>query len=189
VAEEQKKYKLASVLKKLAQEKRNGTLICIGEDNVQGRIFLRAGSPVAARCRNFQGREALNRINQTLVASLKFHRDENLVTLEEDENVTDLTVPVDSPGEQVSAGEFNSLVDVSSLAQLEQDQSLQEPLTAEMQSVIAEELTEYLGPLAEIFVSDLKPGISIIDALNSLCHDIGDVDASLEFVNKVREKI
>jgi hypothetical protein len=189
VAEEQKKYKLSSVLRKLAQEKRTGTLICIGEDTVQGRIFLRGGRPVSARCRNLQGREALNRINQTLVASLKFHRDQNLVTLDEEEDITDLTMPGDPPQEQVSSGEFNSLVDVSSLAQLEEDQSLQKPLTAEMQSVIAEELTEYLGPLAEVFVSDLDPGISILDALNSLCHDIDDVDASLEFVNKVREKL
>jgi len=176
-------------LKKLAQEKRSGTLICIGEDNVQGRIFLRAGRPVSARCRNFQNRAALNRINRTLLVSLKFHKDANLVTLEEDDDNTDISMPVESPGDKVSGGDFNSLVDISSLAQLENDPKLQAPLTPEMRSVIAEVLTDYLGPLAEIFVDDLRPGISVIEALNSLAQDIGDIDSSIEFVNAVREKI
>lgn len=189
MAEQQKKYRLGSVLKRLAQEKRTGTLICVGEDSVQGRIFLREGRPVSARCRNLQKREALNRINQTLLVSLKFHRDENLVTLEEEEDITDISVPAESAGDKVSAGDFNTLVDVSSLTQLEGDPRLKGPLTPAMQSVIAEELTEYLGPLAEIFVYDLPPGISVIEALNSLARDIGDVDSSIEFVDKVRERI
>ena len=189
MAEQQKKYRLGSVLRRLAQEKRTGTLICIGEDTVQGRIFLRDGRPVSARCRNFQKREALSRINQTLLVSLKFHRDANLVTLEEEEDGTDLSIPVGSPGDRVSAGDFNALVDISSLAQLEGDPRLQGPLTPDLQFLIAAELTEYLGPLAEIFVYDLPPGISLIEALNSLAQDIGDVDSSLQFVNAVREKI
>ncbi len=189
MAEEQKKYRLGSVLKSLAREKRTGTLICIGEDNVQGRIFLREGRPVSARCRNFQGKAALDRINQTLLASLKFHKNKNFVTLEDGDDVTESEARGDLPAEQVSPGEFNSLVDISSLAQLEEDASLQKPLTPDMQEVIVAELAEYLGPLAEMFVSELKPGISVLDALNSLSQDIGDVDASIEFVNKVREKI
>lgn len=176
-------------MKRLARDKRTGTLICIGEDNVQGRIFVRAGRPVSARCRNFQKREALNRINQTLLVSLKFHKDENLVTLEEEEDITDISISAESADDTVSAGDFNALVDVSSLAQLEDDPKLQGPLKPEMQAAIAEELTEYLGPLAEIFVNDLSPGISLIEALNSLAQEIGDVDSSIEFVNKVREKI
>lgn len=189
MAEQQKKFKLASVLKKLAQEKRTGTLICVGEDTVQGRIFLRRGRPVSARCRNLQRTEALNRINQTLLVSLKFHKDQNLVTLEEEEDISDFSVPNEPSGGQVTAGEFKSLVDTTELTQLGGDAALQKPLTAEIQAVIAEELTEYLGPVADIFVSELPAGISIFDALNSLSQDIGDVDSSIEFVNKVREKI
>jgi hypothetical protein len=40
-----------------------------------------------------------------------------------------------------------------------------------------------------MFVADLQPGISLIDALDSLSRDIGDVDANIEFVNKVKERI
>jgi hypothetical protein len=184
VAEQQKKYKLSAVLKSLAEEKRTGTLICIGEDNVQGRILLREGRPVSARCRNFQGTEALHRINQHRLVSLKFHKDQNFVTLEDETDMTITPASEESTSEQVSAAEYNALVDISSLAQLEDDKTLQTPLTAEIQSIVAEELTEYLGPLAEMFVADLQPGISLLDALDSLSRDIGDIDASVEFVNK-----
>ena len=189
VAEQQKKYKLSGVLKRLAEEKRTGTLICIGEDNVQGRILLRQGRAVSARCRNFQGSEALNRINQHRLVSLKFHKNQNFVALEDETDMEVAPVRDESSNEQVSPAEFDSLVDIASLAQLEDDKTLNAPLTAEMQVIIAEELTEYLGPLAEMFVTELEPGISLIDALNDLSRDIGDVDASIEFFNKVRERI
>jgi len=189
VAEQQKKFKLSSVLKRLAEEKRTGTLICIGEDNVQGRILLRQGRPVSARCRNFQGSEALNRINEHRLVSLKFHKNQNFVTLEDETDMTAAPASDESSNEQVSPAEFDSLVDISSLAQLEDDRTMQAPITAEMQTIIAEELTEYLGPLAEMFVADLQPGTRLIDALNGLSRDIGDVDASIEFVNKVKERI
>jgi len=103
--------------------------------------------------------------------------------------MTDISVSGEPSDEQVSPDEYNSLVDISSLAQLEDDKKLQAPLTVETQAIVAEELTEYLGPLAEMFVSDLQPGTRLIDALNSLSRDIGDVDASIEFVNKVKERI
>jgi hypothetical protein len=189
VAEQQKKYRLSTVLKSLAEEKRTGTLICIGDDNIQGRILLREGRPISARCRNLQGKEALIRINQHRLVSLKFHKNQNFVTLEDETDMTETSATADSHSEQVSPVEYQSLVDISSLAQLEDDKTLQTPLTAELQTMIAEELTEYLGPLADMFVADLQPGISLIDALDSLSRDIGDVDASIEFVNKVKERI
>lgn len=55
--------------------------------------------------------------------------------------------------------------------------------------MIAEELTEYLGPLADLFVSELQPGISLARALKNLATDIGDIDASIEFINKVKERL
>lgn len=189
MAEQKKKYRLSAVLKSLAEDKRTGTLICIGEDNVQGRILLREGRPVSARCRKFQGTEAINRINQNFLVSLKFHKNQNFVNLENETDMTDISVSGEPSGDQVSPDEYNSLVDISSLAQLEDDKKLQAPLTVKTQAIVAEELTEYLGPLAEMFVSDLQPGISVLDALNSLSRDIGDVDASIEFVNKVKERI
>jgi hypothetical protein len=187
VAERQKKYKLSSVLKKLVEEQRTGTLICIGDDNVQGRILMREGRLLSARCRNLQGKEALNRINEHRLVSLKFHTNQNFVTLEDQTDMTDIQVSDDPVGAQAPPG--GSLADVSTLAQLDDDRTLQAPLTAELQGIIAEELAEYLGPVAEMFVTDLEPGISLIDALDSLSRDIGDADAGIEFINKVKERI
>ena len=73
------KHKLSNVLKRLGEEQRTGTLLCVGEDNVMGRVYLIQGKPRAARCRNLQGKEALLRINEKLLVSLKFHKDVNLV--------------------------------------------------------------------------------------------------------------
>jgi hypothetical protein len=188
VAEQQKKYKLSAVLKSLAEEKRTGTLICIGEDNVQGRILFRQGRPISARCRNFQGNEAIKRINEHRLVSLRFHRHKNYVALEDETDMTDLSEDTVQQEEQVTSDDYKSLVDITSLTQLDDDEIMQAPLTTEIKVMIGEELTEYLGPVAEMFVADLQPGISLKDALNSLCRDIGDVDASIEFVNKVKER-
>jgi hypothetical protein len=188
VAEQPKKYKLSAVLKSLAEEKRTGTLISIGEDNIQGRILFRQGRPVAARCRNLQGNEALKRINEHRLVSLRFHKNKNYVALEDETDMTGPSGENELQDEQVTSDEYKSLVDITSITQLDDDEMMQAPLTTEMQIIIGEELTEYLGPVAEMFVADLPPGISLMEALNSLCRDIGDVDASIEFVNKVKER-
>jgi len=198
MAENEKKYKLSVVLRSLAREKRTGTLICVGEDNVQGRMYLHEGRLVSARCRNLQGREAIDRINQTLLVTLKFHKNKNLVDLRDESNITNITERTDLTdhsnfnepvAERVSQDEFNSLVDISSLAQVQDDITLEVPLTDKIKNIIVDELTEHLGPVAGIFVSELEDGIRVIDALNILSQEIGDMDAGIEFVNKVRERI
>jgi len=186
MAGNEKKYKLSSVLKSLARDKRTGTLICIGEDTVQGRIYMLEGRLVSARCRNFQGKAAIDRINQNLLVSLKFHKNNNLVTLEDDADITEQNEPADKP---VSEDEFKSLVDISSLAQDAEDKSLEAPLTAAIKDVIIEELTESLGPVAEMFVSDLDKDITLLSALNMLAREIDDLDAGIEFINNVKARI
>ncbi len=188
VAEKQKKYQLSVVLKSLAEKERTGTLICIGDDNVQGRILFRQGRPVSARCRNLQGNDALRRINEHPLVSLKFYKRKNYVALEDETDMTDLSKDTGPQDEQVTSDDYHSLVDVTSLTQLDDDEIMLAPLTTEMRIIIGEELTEHLGPVAEMFVSDLEPGISLKDALNRLSRDIGDVDAGIEFVNKVKER-
>jgi hypothetical protein len=195
MTENEKKYKLSVVLRSLAREKRTGTLISVGEDNVQGRIYLYEGRPVSARCRNFKAREAVERINQNLLVSLKFHRDDNLVDLRDETSITETTdlsdiSRINEPvAGQVSEDEFKSLVDISSLAQVQDDKTLEIPLSAEIKNIIIEELTEHLGPVAGIFVSDLEDGIKLIEGLNILSREIGDMDAGIEFVNKVIARI
>ncbi len=187
---EHKKYKLSSVFKKLANEASTGTLVCVNENQLQGRIFFREGQPELARCRNLQGKEAIDLINESLLVSLRFNRDQNLVTLAEGESDISLTSPnAEPPSLQVTETEYESLVDISSLAQLSGDERLEAPLTVETKIIIAEELTEQLGPLAGILVDELDDNTRLIDALNTLSRDIGNLDAAMQFLEKVKERI
>ncbi len=80
----QKKYKLSAALGRLVKKKMTGTLICVNEQNLQGRIFVKEGSVLMARCRNHEGKNALKIIQQYPLILLKFHQNKNLVSLEKD---------------------------------------------------------------------------------------------------------
>lgn len=191
--ETMKKYKLSSVLKRLLEEQRSGTLLCVGEDNVMGRIYFVEGKPRAARCRNFQGKDALLRINENLLVSLKFHKDVNLVKSQsaidaiEDPAASDTT---EATNTDVSAIEFKSMLDIAALTGIDEDTTrLDVELSGESRQLLAEELVEFLGPVAQMIVSDLEDGISIRDALNILSQEIGDMDSAIQFVEKIKLKI
>ena len=191
-----KKYKLSSVLKRLQEEHRSGTLLCVGEDNVMGRIYFVEGRPRAARCRNFQGKEALLRINENLLVSLKFHKDVNLVksqsaiNIVEDPAASDTTESTEPATDDVSAIEFKSMLDIAALTGIDEDTTrLDVKLTDESRRILAEELVEFLGPVAQMIVSDLDDEISIRDALNLLAQEIGDMDSAIQFVEKIKLEI
>lgn len=63
------------------------------------------------------------------------------------------------------------------------------PTSEKIKSIIIDELAEHLDPVVGIFVSELEEDMGLIDALNILSREIGDMDAGIEFVNKVRERI
>ncbi len=199
MVDDKKKYKLGTVLARLEKDLRTGTLICVGEDNVQGRVYFQNGRPVSAKSRNLQGREALERINQNLLVSLKFHGNANLVDFKDDADISDVTFagePDDAQSrleeaepQKVSEDEYRSLVDISTLTEIEGDPLMDAPMTAETRKLIIAELVEYLGPVASIFVSDLDDNIRLIDALDTLAREIGDMDAGIEFFNKVKAKL
>ena len=191
-----KKYKLSSVLKRLQEEQRSGTLLCVGEDNVMGRIYFVEGKPRAARCRNFQGKDALLRINENLLVSLKFHKDVNLVksqsaiNIVEDPAASDTTESTEPATDDVSAIEFKSMLDIAALTGIDEDTTrLDVKLTDESRRILAEELVEFLGPVAQMIVSDLDDEISIRDALNLLAQEIGDMDSAIQFVEKIKLEI
>jgi len=191
-----KKYKLGSVLKRLLDEQRSGTLLCVGEDNVMGRIYFVEGKPRAARCRNFQDKDALLRINENLLVSLKFHKDVNLVKSQsaidavEDPAASDTTESTEPATDDVSAIEFKSMLDIAALTSIDEDTTrLDVKLTDESRRILAEELVEFLGPVAQMIVSDLDDEISIRDALNLLAQEIGDMDSAIQFVEKIKLKI
>ncbi len=190
--ETMKKYKLSSVLKQLETEQRTGTLMSVNEDNILGRIYVVNGKPRAARCRNIQGQEALNQINDKLQVSVKFHQEVNLVNSQSVIDTNKDSVAAESAfsnDENVSVEEFNSAFDITELTDNKFAHGLLErELTPAIREVLATELVEHLGPLAQIIVSDLEDGISVREALNSLSQEIGDMDAAIKFIEELQLK-
>ena len=185
-----KKYQLSSVLKQLAKEQRTGTLMSVNEDNILGRIYLINGKPKAARCRNLQGKEALNHINDKLQVSLKFHKEVNLVNSQSVIDTNDspdsgkFTDPVT---DNVTTEEFISSLDITELTDSQFNENrLDLELTSANREILSAELVEYLGPVAQMIVSDLEDGISLRSALNVIAHEIGDMDTAIQFIEKVK---
>jgi hypothetical protein len=105
----------------------------------------------------------------------------------EDPAASDTTEPVT---DDVSAIEFKSMLDIAALTSIDEDATrLDVELTGEHRQLLAEELVEFLGPVAQMIVSDLESEISIRDALNILAQEIGDMDSAIQFVEKIKLKI
>ncbi len=191
--DDMKKYKLSSVLRRLQTDQHTGTLMSVGEDNVLGRIYLVKGKLKAARCRNLQGKDAVIRINEKFLVSVKFHKNANLVNSQSAIGDNDDTEPDDATDPDsidISSREYQSAIGITALVDDEDDdESLDKPLTPEIRSILAQELIEYLGPVAPMFVSDLEQEISVGEALNVLAVEIGDMDAAIEFIDKVKPKV
>ncbi|MCP4487660.1 MAG: hypothetical protein GY820_10145 [Gammaproteobacteria bacterium] len=191
-----KRYKLSAVLAKLVSEKRTGTLICVNEHNLQGRIFVEAGKVLMARCRSDEGKDALEIIQKHPLTLLKFHTGKNLVSIDEEEKKSTARTEgkeikeVNSTTENgESEAVFESLLDAMSSGQLQDDDRFKEPITAGVREVLTEELAEQLGPLADILVSELPDGTILSEAINILSHGIDDLDLTMAFVESVKERV
>ncbi|MCP4187295.1 MAG: hypothetical protein GY763_06775 [Gammaproteobacteria bacterium] len=190
MATEQKKYKLSEALEKLSSEKLTGTLICVNEQNLQGRIFVKNGNVLMARCRNYEGKDALEIIQKHHLTLLKFHSNKNLVSLEKDgkRKAAHAGAKGATESQDISAI-HKSLFDIPSMGLLQDDARFTAPVTAGIREVITEELTEHIGPLAEILVSELPEGISLIEAITTLSHDIGEIELTTAFIESIKARI
>ncbi|MCP3688351.1 MAG: hypothetical protein GY784_08050 [Gammaproteobacteria bacterium] len=192
MATEKKKYTLGTALARLSSEKLTGTLICVNEQHLQGRIFVKAGRVLMARCHNHEGRDAIEVIQKYPLTTLKFHNNKNLVLLEAEEQQSTTTTKV----KEVRASKENQgiktdsrlLPDALSMAQLQNDK-FEEPLTAEIREILTEELAEQMGPMADVLVSELPSGINLSAAITTLSHDIDDLDLTLALVEALNVRI
>ncbi|MCP4487152.1 MAG: hypothetical protein GY820_07525 [Gammaproteobacteria bacterium] len=185
-----KKYKLSEALVKLANEKLTGTLICVNEQSLQGRIFVKSGNVLMARCRNYEGLEALEIIQQHPLTLLKFHSNKNLVSLEY-KGKQSAASSGDSNSSKSRGTEASSKIpeDISLLNYFQNEPRFNAAITAELRGILAEELNEQMGPLAEVLVSELPEGVNLVDAINTLSQDIGDQDLSRAFIDAVKARI
>ena len=62
-------------------------------------------------------------------------------------------------------------------------------LTADQRDVVAEELVEYVGPIAAMVTGGLEDDISLGEALKVVVYEIGDPQQAAEFVDRVRQRL
>ena len=179
---------LGSVLKRLEIDQSTGSLVCVGQDNAFARVYLVDGKPRAARCRDLQGREALVQLSAIPLQSAKFHDGINLIKSDvEDEGIGDFSAGDDAPAAAAVESGSGAAIDV--LADSDDTALRNQKLNAAHREVIAEELIEYVGPVAQMVVGGLGDNISVAEALKLLVLEIDDRDLARQFVDRVRQKI
>lgn len=185
-------YKFGGVIKRLEVEKSTGTLVCVGEDNLFGRVYFVDGNPKAARCGDLQGMEALQLLDDARLVSVKFHDGAKLIKTDTDDKgidgfETDDSEPV--AGDVVDTGTISASEIDSMTDSTETNPRLEARLSAPLREVLSEELVEYVGPVAQMIVSGLEANITVMEALQLLAAEIGDRELARQFVEKVRQKI
>jgi hypothetical protein len=184
--------KFASVLKRIELDQNTGTLVCVGEDNLFGRVYLVDGKPRVARCGNSQGPEAMQLMIEGTLVSAKFHDGAKLIKSDSDDDgidgfsAGDADPVADDLGNDgaMSASEIDSLTDTT-----ETDPKLLQKLSDPVREIMAQELVEYVGPVAQMIVSGLEQDIRVMDALKVLAFEIGDRDMARQYVENVRLKL
>jgi hypothetical protein len=117
-------------------------------------------------------------------------KSQSAINIVEDPAARDTTESTEPATDDVSAIEFKSMLDIAALTGIDEDTTrLDVKLTDESRRILAEELVEFLGPVAQMIVSDLDGEISIRDALNLLAQEIGDMDSAIQFVEKIKLEI
>jgi hypothetical protein len=179
-----------SVLKRIEIDRNTGTLVCVGEENLFGRVYLEDGKPRAARCGNLQGSDALQQLSDAVLVSAKFHDGAKLIKFDaEDAGIEGFSTGDAAPvagevGGSMSASEIDALTDST-----ETDPKLEKTLSAPVRDIMTQELVEYVGPVAQMVVGGLEDDITIMDALKLLGLEIGDRDQARQFVEKVRLRL
>jgi hypothetical protein len=185
-------HNLGSVLKRLETDQRTGSLVCVGEDSVFGRVYLVDGKPRVARCSHLQGKEALLQLNGAQLVSIKFYKDINLIKSSSDDAGIEGFDAGDVEAEAVdlSSSEIESVTDLEVVTQgIDQEPFAGKKLSDQVREVLVEELVEFVGPVSQMMVSGLEDDISLVDALKLLAGEIGDKDMARLFVEKVKQKI
>ncbi len=179
-------------LQGLEKDGRTGTLVSVCEDNTLGRIYFVDGRVVSARCRNLHGIDALKKIREKSLASAKFHTNIDLVRSQStiDIDLADISTFATSANADDTPDSFETGVDTSEFAPGQSSgKSMSVSLTPALRSIISDELSEYLGPVASMIMEDLDDGISLKNALNTLAQEFDDTDTAVSFIEAVKNRI
>ena len=163
------------------QAEATGTAMIVFADNSLGRIYLNVGTPTSARYRNLEGMAALDKCKSMDVQTVKFHPDTDIVRSREvlgtnyevidSLNRPEPVAPVPQP-------------------EVEEDLPVTGPLlSAENRHRLGALLTDYIGPVAPLVMSDLPVTVDIETALSIVSREIDDTRRAAEFITTARQLI
>ncbi len=152
-------------------------------DNSLGRIYLNAGAPTSARYKNIEGMDALNMCKHMDVQTIKFHEN------------TDIVRSRELLGSNYEVIEALSNPDVPAPVAAPAAVSIDEgtpPVTGPILSRANRQrlgalLTDYIGPVSPLVMSDLPETVDIETALSIVSREIDDTRRASEFVLTARQ--
>jgi hypothetical protein len=169
--------RILDVVAGFATNGKTGTVMAVFEDNSLGRFYLAGGVLATARYRSKQGRAALEVAVAVNVTSAKFHENADLVRSGE------LIDGVSISGMNSSASTSPASLQPASVAS---SGGGGPPLTHVMRSGLGELLSEFIGPVAPLIMSDLSDNVDVDTAIEYLSKEIQDATAAANFVKKAR---
>ena len=187
-------HSLDSILFGLQQDRRTGTLMCVGEGNILGRAYFENGIATTARYQSAQGQEALQKIREMSFVSAKFH--ENVDFVRSQVRIVNSTSPPPSvmfqlpKSERASEQNLDNVLVITELAlDSRASKSMEVSLSPILKDILTEELSEHLGPIAFMLVNELDDHTSLKNAVNLLAAEIGNTDAAIDFATAVHKRI
>jgi len=154
-----------------------GTVMAVFEDNSLGRFYLAGGVLATARYRSKEGRAAIEAAAAVNVTSAKFHENSDLVR--SGELIEGVAMPTTGAA---PSPQSESIVQASAVAA----GSSSPPLTHVMRSGLGELLSEYIGPVAPLIMTDLPESVNIDTAIEYLSREIEDATSAANFVRQAR---
>ncbi len=168
------------------QAEHTGTAMIVFSDNSLGRIYLNAGVPTAARYRSFEGMEALAAWRGIDVQTVKFHSNTDIVRSR---------VMLDSNYEVISSlSEQAAAPPTPRQAPRTAARPQEPPITGPLLSPSQRQrlgalLTDFIGPVAPLVMSDLPGTVDIETALSIVSREIDDTQRASEFVVTARQEL
>lgn len=175
---------LRKALDPFIQEERTGTAMVVFTDNSLGRVYLNAGTPVAARYRNTEGMEALNKCKSLDVQTVKFHENTDIVrsrqVLRSNYEVLEtLNMPAEAPNQQRAAPRRAA----SAAEELPITGPILSPANRQRLGTL---LADYIGPVAPLVMTDLPATVDVETALSIVSREIDDTQRVSEFISAAR---
>lgn len=175
----------------------SGTAMIVFADNSLGRMYLSNGEPVSARYHNLEGMEALQVIGSMDVRVIKFHPDTDIVRSRialqsgiqmlkslEQELGRDSVFEAQRGAPQISSRPFEE----DRVSVRAPPQAPASPLlTAENRQRLTVLLSEFVGPVAPLVMSDLPASVDVESALSIVSSEIDDIRSAERFITMAKQ--